>query len=129
MRADSRFDGVGPDEIFAAELAAGHFKIQRCQICAMARFPPALVCSICGSPDLRWIEASGNGEVYATTTVHERAANYNVSLITLEEGPRMMSRVEGIPEIAVRVGMNVRARIANQPQPHIVFSAIDEQSP
>jgi uncharacterized OB-fold protein len=66
------------------------------------------------------MEASGRGTVYATTTVRERQGNYNISLIDLAEGPRMMSRVEGIAPEAVRIGMAVSARIADSPT-RIVF--------
>jgi uncharacterized OB-fold protein len=124
MSTDTRFDGPGPDEIFAAAITAGHFKIQRCRICAAVRFPPALVCNCCGSSDLKWIEANGEGEVYATTVVHEREGPYNVALITLQEGARMMSRVEGVAANEVRIGMKVRARIAKEPQPHIIFDVV-----
>jgi uncharacterized OB-fold protein len=45
--------------------------------------------------------------------MHQRepAKNYNVALIDLAEGPRMMSRVEGIAPEAVKIGMNVQAKI------------------
>ena len=40
------------------------------------------------------------------------AQTYNVSLIDLDEGVRMMSRVEGVAPEAVRIGMAVRAQVA-----------------
>jgi uncharacterized protein len=129
MSTDIRFDGPGPDEVFANEISAGHFKIQRCRFCATVRFPPTLVCGTCGSPDFLWVEASGQGEVYATTTVYEREGSYNVALVTLQEGARMMTRVEGVTAEAVRVGMKVQARIAKEPCLHIVFDVIGEQAP
>jgi uncharacterized OB-fold protein len=69
---------------------------------------------------LEWIEASGRGTVYATTNVRERQGSYNVSLIDLAEGPRMMSRVESIAPEAVLIGMAVSARVVVSP-PQIVF--------
>jgi len=42
----------------------------------------------------------------------EAGGDYNVSLIDLAEGVRMMSRVEGLPPAEVRIGMPVRARVA-----------------
>ena len=50
------------------------------------------------------------------------AADYNVVLVDLAEGCRMMSRVEGIDPQAVKIGMAVRARIAlSEDGPFIVF--------
>jgi uncharacterized OB-fold protein len=60
--------------------------------------------------------------VYATSVVRQRdpAQSYNVALIDLVEGPRMMSRVESIAPDAVRIGMKVQARIAAEGDGFIV---------
>jgi uncharacterized OB-fold protein len=122
MSTDSRFDGPGPDEIWRSALAEGRFLLQQCRRCGSCRFPPALVCAGCGSPDLVWKGASGQGKVYSTTTVREREGSYNVALVDLAEGARMMSRVEDIDPDAVRIGMEVVARVINQePEPMVVF--------
>ena len=121
MSMDSRFDGPGPDEIWRSALAEGRFMLQQCRQCGACRFPPALVCRDCGSPDLVWKEASGHGAVYSATTVREREGNYNVALIDLAEGARMMSRVEGIAPDAVHIEMKVEARIVHDPEPMVVF--------
>lgn len=62
---------------------------------------------------LEWVEASGLGTVYATTAIFRRppAPPLNIALIDLDEGPRMMSRVEGIDARQVRIGMRVKASI------------------
>ena len=45
-------------------------------------------------------------------------------LIDLEEGPRLMSRVVGMPVEQVRIGLTVRARIdATEDGPLLVFTA------
>ena len=121
MSTDTRFDGPGPDETWRAALAEGRFLLQHCRACAAYRFPPAVVCAACGSPELAWKDATGHGVVYSTTTVREREGGYNVALIELAEGARMMSRVEGVDPAAVRIGMSVRARIATEPEPVVVF--------
>ena len=62
-----------------------------------------------------WRVSSGRGTVYATTTVHRRGGEtYNVALIDLEEGFRMMSRVEGIEPEAVEIGMAVELRMRTE---------------
>jgi uncharacterized OB-fold protein len=123
MSADPRFDGPGPDEIWRRELAGGRLVAQSCRACGAVRFPPALVCAACGSSALDWKALSGAGRVYSATTVREREGAYNVALVDLAEGGRMMSRVEGIAPDQVRIGMAVRARIVCEPEPHVVFDA------
>lgn len=55
-----------------------------------------------------WAVSAGRGTVYATTTVRPRdGVPYDVSLIDLDEGLRMMSRVVGIAPEAVRIGSRV----------------------
>ena len=77
--------------------------------------------------DLEWVESSGLGKVYSTTVVRKRPPepSTNIALIDLDEGPRMMSQVEGIHPGEVSIGMRVRARIATcetgSEARHIVF--------
>ena len=77
---------------------------------------------------LEWVEACGRGIVYATTTVRKKPPeqSYNVVLIDLEEGVRMMSRVEGIDADAVAIGMPVRAKIAEQDGDAVVVFVVAE---
>jgi uncharacterized OB-fold protein len=51
-----------------------------------------------------WRVSSGLGTVHATTTAHPRRGEpYDVSLVELDEGFRMMSRVAGGGRIGARV--------------------------
>jgi len=125
MSTDSRFDGPGPDEVWHAALAEGRFMLQQCRQCGACRFPPSLVCRECGSPDLAWKEASGKGTVYSATTVRDRAGSYNVSIVDLAEGARMMSRVAGIDPDAVHIDMKVEARITHEPDPVVIFVPVE----
>ena len=60
--------------------------------------------------------ASGKGTVYSVTTISPKppAEPYSVVLVDLAEGPRMMSRIEGLPAAEVAIGMAVQARIDRQ---------------
>ena len=110
----SYFDGPGPEAIFRAHLAEGRFMIQRSASTGAHVFYPRLVAPGTGEADLEWVEASGEGTVHATTVNRRRPSrggDFNVALIDLAEGPRMMSRVVGIEPEAVTIGMKVRARI------------------
>ena len=106
----------GPEKQYLDKLAAGHFEIQRCGGCAKYVFYPRVLCPHCGSDQLAWFTPSGRGTVYSTTIVRRKPADggdYNVCLVDLAEGPRMLSRVAGIAPDQVRIGMAVQARIAD----------------
>ncbi|MCW0211012.1 OB-fold domain-containing protein [Achromobacter veterisilvae] len=106
---------VGPEQVYLDGLAAGRFEIQRCAGCGQAVFYPRCVCPHCGGTALDWFAPSGKGVVYATTTVHrkpEQGGDYNVCLVDLQEGVRMMSQVRAVAPGRVRIGMRVAARIA-----------------
>src|SRR5579859_8123460 len=85
-----------------------------------------------GSTDLEWIEATGLGTVYATTVVRVRPpqSHYNVAIIELDDGPRLLSRVEHTDPLDVFIGMRVRAQIIPFEDQHaVVFVPLDRQQP
>ena len=119
--------GTKPDEQFAAFMAEGRFMIQRGRESGTHVFYPRAVAPVTGE-DLDWVEASGLGTVYSTTVVRKRPPEpaLNIALIDLAEGPRMMSRVEGIDAADVEIGMAVRARIVDvEGEPLVVFVPAD----
>jgi uncharacterized OB-fold protein len=63
--------------------------------------------------------------VYTTSVVRqrpERGGDYNLALIDLDEGPRMMSRVEGIEPTEVTIGLKVKAKVdTSGDDPIVVF--------
>ena len=62
---------------------------------------------------MAWVEPSGRGIVHAVSIVNrsaDKGGPYNVVLVDLEEGPRMMSRVDGMAHDAVRIGLPVEQR-------------------
>lgn len=120
MTTDARFDGPGPEEQWRSALAEGRFTIQHCDECDAWQYPPQALCRTCGAAAPALVEPSGQGAVYSSTTVRSRDGGYNVAIVELAEGPRMMSRVEGDPE-SVAIGMAVKARIAGGDEPLIVF--------
>jgi uncharacterized protein len=51
------------------------------------------------------------GVVYATTVVHRPDEEpYNVCLVDLDEGVRVMGRIEGLAPTEVTIGLRVHAR-------------------
>jgi uncharacterized OB-fold protein len=109
-RSDAPQSGV--EAAWQQQLDQGRFLLQRCADCARHVFYPRELCPHCGATALDWVKASGNGTVHAVTTVRrkpEAGGDYNVSLVDLDEGVRMMSRVEGGGVVAI--GDRVRARV------------------
>jgi uncharacterized OB-fold protein len=54
-------EASGPDNQFRAFLAEGRFMLQRCRLDGKFLFYPRVLCPHCGSKDLEWAEASGEG--------------------------------------------------------------------
>ncbi|WER50021.1 OB-fold domain-containing protein [Cupriavidus sp. WKF15] len=106
---------AGPDKVYADMLAAGQFRIQHCQDCKQHVFFPRNICPHCGGDALDWTEPKGTGTVYSTSVIRrkpEAGGDYNIVLVDLDEGVRLMSRVEGIAPASVCIGMRVKARVA-----------------
>ena len=110
------------------ELAAGRFLIQRCDACAKHVYYPREACPHCGSAALEWTAPRGTGTVYAVTTVRRKPADggdYNVSLVDLDEGVRLMSRVTNVAPAEVAIGQRVQARVnVTEGKGVVVFDAL-----
>lgn len=106
---------TGAERYFQDRVDEGRFMIQRSRGTGAHVFFPRALAPGTGADDLEWVEASGRGTVYSTTMVlpgrNSTAEPYNISLVDLAEGPRMMTRVIGIPAQDVRIGMAVTALI------------------
>jgi uncharacterized protein len=114
-----------PDLDYEQFLREGRFMIQRSRGSGAYVFYPRVAEPVTGAMDLEWVPASGLGTVYSTTVIRPRspAQPYNVCLIDLDEGPRVMSRVDGIAADAVKIGMRVKARIVSEAdKPLLVFT-------
>jgi uncharacterized OB-fold protein len=98
-------------------LDQGRFLIQQCGACGRHVYFPREVCPHCGALGPAWVAPAGGGTVAAVTTLHRKAelgGDYNVCLVELDEGVRLMSRVEGLAPAAVTVGLRVQARVTQQ---------------
>jgi uncharacterized OB-fold protein len=114
---------IRPEQEYFAHLARGRFMLQRSRVSGKYFFYPRVAEPVTGARELEWVEASGRGTVDATTVVRTKPPQppYNVVLVDLEEGPRVMSRVEGIAPAEVRIGMKVQARIGKQDERAILL--------
>ncbi len=110
-----RLDELMPeaDELFAAAMEH-RLVLPRCARCRTFRFPPRLRCPECGALDTEWMQASGKGTVYSYAVVHQKLhpafdalIPYAVALVTLEEGPRMLTLLIDTDPAAVAIGAQV----------------------
>lgn len=104
----------GPEETFRDYLAEGRFMMQRSRSTGVYVFYPRAFVPGTGETDLEWVEASGEGTVYSTTANRrspEKGGTFNVALIDMAEGVRMMSRIVGSDPAGVEIGQKVRAKI------------------
>jgi len=87
--------------------------VRKCRVCGAYHYYPRDLCPSCFSFDVDWVRASGRGIVYSFTVCHRPARGfeedvpYNIAIIELEEGIRMMSTVVGCPNADIRIGMPV----------------------
>lgn len=99
------------------EAARRHeLRMQRCTSCDYVRFPAAQHCPECLEENDDWVELSGRGSVWSFGVYHHlfnRAfaedIPYNVALVQLEEGPRLVTNIVGVENEAIEIGMPVEA--------------------
>ena len=114
----------GPDQIFQRALAEQEILLPKCDDCGAFHFFPRVLCPHCHGTAISWQRASGKGRVHTTTVVRrklERGGDYNVCMVELEEGVRMMSRVEGIAPGDVVIDMAVPAFVGEAEDAPIVL--------
>lgn len=121
----------GVEQTYFDSLAKGVWRVPRCGDCGQAVFYPRQICPHCGGAQFDWFEPSGRGVIHSATTVRrspEAGGDYNVCLVDLEEGFRMMSRVEDAPATRPRIGDAVRAEVRAHGDANRVVFSLDEQA-
>lgn len=81
-------------------MEAGRLKLQCCAGCGTFRYPPGPSCPECLSLECAWQEVSGKGEVLSWVVFRKQyfedfPAPYNAVAVKLEEGPILVSNLEG----------------------------------
>ena len=118
-------DATGPDQIFQQSLTNGEILLPKCDDCGAYHFFPRVLCPHCHGAAISWKQATGKGRVYTTTVVRRsqnRGGDYNVCMVELQEGVRMMSRVEDIAPGEVAIDMAVTAFVGEaEGAPAVLF--------
>ncbi|MNJ72456.1 hypothetical protein D3C77_691070 [compost metagenome] len=79
--------------------------------------------------ELELRDSQGLGTLYSSSVVFDKEQNYNLVLVDLDEGFRMMSTVPGCDEPPI--GARVRARVERTEgaEPRIVFDLNEGERP
>ena len=117
-----------PLATYIEHLRRGELGYQFSPSLGKAVFYPRVIAPVTGEADLEWRVSKGLGTVHSTTVVHpQQGAPYNVCLVDVDEGFRMMSRVEDIAPEAVAIGMRVTFRVftpEGDEDPYPVFTPV-----
>ena len=112
---------------------AGQLMFSRCGACQHAFLYVRPFCPKCWSEDVSLEQASGRGTLYTYSTVYSNdlppfpsKVPYVAAIVDLEEGPRMMTRVVGVDQEALSVGMALQVTFEEE-TPEVtlpVFTAV-----
>jgi hypothetical protein len=99
------------DATYRRHLTDGALVFQRCGD-GHAVFPPRPACPSCGSRELAWTESTGDATIYSATTISPRGQDpHTVVILDVDEGFRMMSRLDGPDATAASIGDRVRITV------------------
>jgi len=86
-------------EPYWTSLRCGRLKFQSCS-CGHKWLPPRAECPSCLNTDWQWVEAEGTGKLISWVVYHvayHASLNdrlpYNVALVELDEGPRLITNI------------------------------------
>ena len=90
------------NEPYWSGLTEGQLKFQHCNHCGFAWLPPRGECPECLRTDWAWQTASGRAKLVSWVIYHiayhpafKDRVPYNVAVVELEEGPRLISNIIG----------------------------------
>jgi uncharacterized protein len=100
-----------------ASMKAGKLQLQRCDPCGHFRYPPAPVCPQCLSARATWTAVSGKGTVLSWVVFHKKYFDdhvppYNSVAVQLEEGPIIVTQLQGPEPEGSWIGETVELRYA-----------------
>jgi uncharacterized OB-fold protein len=94
----------------------------KCAGCGALFVPPRAICRNCYGTQMEWVEAKGTGKLAGFTCIHigppamalegyDRKNPYCAAAVELDEGPRVVARVEGIDALqpqAIAIGTQLQ---------------------
>lgn len=92
--------------------------LPHCTSCGVTFFYPRMLCPGCGSRDLDWVESAGTGTLYSFCVQYHSsvpgltdALPFATALVDLDEGPRMMAFLVGVPDDPELIECGIRVRV------------------
>ena len=96
--------------------------LQRCSETGKCFFPPAPVSPFTGKPAWRWVDAGGQGELWSFVVFHQSYFDgmkdelpYPVVMVKLDEGPYLLTNIEGMTKEQLKIGMRMAVRFVDGP--------------
>lgn len=91
-------------EPFWAAVQERRLIMPKCDACGTMAFSPTVACSACAGGDFTWTPVSGRGTIFSFVIYHrvyhpafKDKVPYVVAVVELEEGPRIISNIAGMP--------------------------------
>lgn len=110
-----------PYQRYLEGLARGALVYQHCQECSRSVFYLRLSCPQCGSVNLELRDSRGLGTLYSSSVVFDKEHNYNLVLVDLDEGFRMMSTVPDCEDPPIGARVSARVERIDGEEPRVVF--------
>lgn len=110
----------------------GRLLVQHCLSCGHIQHYPRDLCTGCWSAELEFRQVSGSGSVYTFSVVHRPPAPefadtpYVVGLVDLDEGVRMLARIEAADIDSIRIGSRVHAMFESRGDAAVPFFGLVE---
>ncbi len=99
----------------------GELRLQRCCACATSYFPPRPFCPACGNREVEVYAASGRATLYSYI-INQRprpdmgSEPHSIAVVTLEEGPRMMTNIIGCPQTPEALQLDMPLQVSFEAQ-------------
>lgn len=100
----------------------GELRIQFCNPCGRHYFYPRAACPVCGSTDVSWVTVSGRARLHTYVINHRPAPGfeddgpYAIAVVELEEGPRMMANIVGVPNTPEDLRLDMELEVRFEPR-------------
>src|SRR4051794_24795436 len=95
---------------------AGELRLQRCDDCANAYFPPRPFCPACGSRKVSIFNASGKAKLHSYVIHHRKVPGfmppYAIAVVKLAEGPTMMTNIVDCPQTPEALTLDMELQVA-----------------
>jgi uncharacterized OB-fold protein len=106
---------------------AGELRLQLCDSCDTHVLYPRPHCPACGAEALSWVRASGRARLYSYVINHMPMPGwtgvmpYVIAVVELEEGPRMMTNLVGVPPDPKHLALDMPLQVVFEPRGEVML--------